>query len=136
MDERPFMNKTAQPEEAALQAALGGSQLFYERLLALADGYSREWGFTKSGGWLLKLFDRKKALLYLIPLNGAFKISLTLREAERESLLQDQELASLHESLLASKKYVEGFALQFEVREADGFRAAELLIGKLIALRG
>ena len=135
MDERPFMDKSAQPEEAALQAALESSQPFYERLLALAEGYSSEWGFTKSGGWLLKLFDRKKALLYLIPLKGAFKISLTLREAEKQAFLEDQELASLHESLLTSKKYVEGFALQFEVRDDKGFQAAELLIGKLIALR-
>lgn len=135
MDERPFMDKSAQPEALALRAALGSSHPFYEKLLALADGYSREWNFTKSGGWLLKLFDRKKALCYLIPLKGAFKISLTLREAEKQAFLEDQELASLHESLLTSKKYVEGFALQFEVRDDKGFQAAELLIGKLIALR-
>ena len=84
---------------------------------------------------MLKLYDRKKALFYLIPLNVSFKISLTLRENERQAFLLDNELKMLHDKISLSKKYVEGFALQFEITNKNEFRSLELLIRKLIELR-
>jgi hypothetical protein len=94
-----------------------------------------EWTFSQSSGWILKVHDRKKALFYLIPLKDGLKISLTMRESERAALLRDKELAGMHTAISSSKKYAEGFALQFGLADEKGFRSFELFIRKLIAIR-
>ena len=84
---------------------------------------------------MLKVFDRKKALFYLIPLNNAFKISLTIRENEREKLLEDVDLAGLREKISAAKKYPEGYALQFMIAEHVDMPILIKFLTKLLALR-
>lgn len=84
---------------------------------------------------MLKLHDRRKALLYLIPLYGGFKVSLTVRENERNAFLSDGELSTMHDKISSSKKYPEGFALQFEIANKKEFQPLELVIRKLIAIR-
>ena len=135
MENRPFTDKGPKPSEPALQTALGSAYTCWQKLLALASAYSQEWTFTKSSGWILKVYDRKKALFYLIPSSGAFKISLAIRESEREAFLGDEGLGNLHAQLLSAKKFIEGFALQFTLAGLDELPPLELLIGKLIAMR-
>jgi hypothetical protein len=84
---------------------------------------------------MLKISDRKKALLYIVPLNAGFNISLTLRENEREVFIDDEELGSLRKMISSAKKYPEGFALQFDIAIQDDFQPVELLLIKLISLR-
>ncbi len=135
MSERPFLDKSTKPTEQTIQAALGNAHTYYEKIISLAGSYSQDWTFTKSSGWMLKLFDRKKALLYLIPLNDEFKISLTLRKDERDAFLSDDELMIMHDKISSSKKYSEGFALQFNISNKKEFQSFELFIKKLIATR-
>jgi len=136
MTDRPFLDKANQPTEQAIQTALGSMYTGYREIMELAYSYAQDWTFTKSSGWMMKLSDRKKALLYLIPLHEGFKISLTIREHERETFLQDDELASLWDQLAAAKKYPEGFALQFEIFDPTEFQRLVLFVGKIIAIRG
>ena len=135
MEGRPFQDQSNKPTERAMQAALGNTYACYQKVISLASSYAQEWTFAKNSGWMLKIHDRKKALLYLIPLNDGFKISLTIRESERDAFLRDDGLASLHSQISASKKVLEGFALQFEITAKNEFEAPELLIKKLIAIR-
>jgi hypothetical protein len=135
VNERPFPDKSIKPAPKTLQAALGSAHAYYEKVLALSGSYSREWNFTKSSGWILKVYDSKKALFYLIPLNGGFKISLTLRGDERDAFLCDAGLRTMHDRIASSKKFPEGFALQFDIGGKKEFQPLELFITKLIALR-
>lgn len=135
MSERPFLDKSNNPTEQTLPAALGGMYIYYEKIISMAGSYLQEWTFTKSSGWMLKLYDRKKALLYLIPLKDGFKISLTIREGERDVFLRDDELVMMHDKISSSKKYTEGFALQFNIASEREFRPLELFIQKLITIR-
>ena len=82
-----------------------------------------------------KIHDRKKALLYLIPLKHQLKVSLTLRESERAMLLQDKGLSDLHDRIENAKKFVEGFALQFLIGNSSDYGLFEKLILKVITLR-
>jgi hypothetical protein len=133
--ERPFLDESIKPTEQAIQAVLGNVYANYKEVIGLVSSYLKEWTFTKSGGWMLKIHDRKKALLYLIPLNDGFKISLTMRENEREAFLRDAELETMHAQISSSKKYAEGYALQFAVDDQNEFQPLELFIWKLIAIR-
>jgi hypothetical protein len=135
MKERPFLDKSSKPTEQAIRAALGSTYTYYKKVIGLVNSYSQEWTFTNSSGWMLKIYDRKKALLYLIPLNHEFKISLAIRENEREAFLCDDELGIMHDKISSSKKYTEGFALQFDITNRKEFQPLELFIRKLIAIR-
>ena len=135
MKERPFINKSIKPTEQAIQAALGSTYTYYEKIIGLVNSYSQGWIFTKSSGWILKIYDRNKAMLYLIPLNDGFKISLAIRENERETFLRDDELEIMHAKISSSKKYTEGFALQFDIANKHEFQPLELFIRKLIVIR-
>lgn len=135
MTERPSLEKSNEPTEPTLQAALGSAYTHYERIISVANSYSQDWTFTPKGGWMLKVSDRKKALLYLIPLNGGFKISLSIRETERDAFLRDGELGMLHDKIAASKRHLEGFALQFDISNKDEFQPVAVLIKKLITIR-
>ena len=80
---------------------------------------------------MLKIHDGRKALVYLIPLNDAFRMSMAIREAERDELLADVDLAALHDKLASAKTYSEGFALQFDVDSEMDFGPVESFIGRL-----
>jgi uncharacterized protein DUF3788 len=135
MTDRPFMDAGAEPTEANLETAMAVAYPRYRDLLELAGGYSRSWGYGKAGGWMLKVFARGKALFYVIPLRGGFKVSLTVREAEREAMLADAELSAMRAALAGAKKYPEGFALAFEVAETAECPELEPFMRKLVALR-
>ena len=135
MKDRPFADQSVKPSDQALQGALGSAYPSYREVVVLASSFSQDWTFAKSSGWMLKISDRKKALLYLIPLNDGFRISVAVREDEREAFLQDDELAMMRDKISASRKYPEGFALQFDVTNERDFQPLTLLIRKLIALR-
>jgi hypothetical protein len=136
MPERPFMDQERKPTEQTLQTALGVAYGPYSKLLGLAGGYAQSWAFGRSGGWMLKVHDRKKALLYLIPLHGGFRASMAIREAERDAFLADGQLASIRAKLEESRKCPEGFALQFDVTDASELAPLAAFVGKLIAMRG
>jgi hypothetical protein len=135
VNERPFMDKSIEPTEQAVQTALGSTAIYYDEIISLVSSYAQEWTFVKSSGWMLKIYDRNKALFYLIPFIDGFKISMAIRENEREAFLRDDELKILHDKISSSKKYIEGFALQFDITDQNEFQPLELLITKLIAIR-
>ena len=84
---------------------------------------------------MLKVYDRKKALFYLIPLTNGVKISMAIRETERDVFLRDDELEKLHEEISAAKRYTEGFALQFDITNKAECQSLKMFIGKLVTLR-
>jgi hypothetical protein len=135
MEERPFMDSSIQPTDSSLESCLGNVFALYQEALEQVNQFSQAWSWTKGSGWMLKVYDQKKALFYLIPLRTAFRISLTLRENERTSLLQDRMLSDFSDRLMSAKKFVEGFALSFEISTREDFERFLIFIHKLIDLR-
>ena len=84
---------------------------------------------------MLKIYGRKKALFYLIPLNDGFRISLAIREHERTAFLHDGELEMMQDKISGSKKQAEGYVLQFELTNPTEAQPLVLFIRKLIAIR-
>jgi hypothetical protein len=129
------MENKNMPTEESLKESLGNAYLFYCKLIHLTNAYEKEWIYAKSSGWMLKISDNKKSLLYLIPLREEFKINLAIRENEREVFLKDKDLASIHPQIGKSRKYMEGYALNFEIKSTNEYKEIEGLIEKLINIR-
>lgn len=135
MEKRPFMDKEAKPEEKKLKQTLEYSYEYYNELMEISDSFLKDWNFSKSSGWMLKVHDKKKALFYLIPLEREFKISMAIREDERKAFLEDDKLSEIHNVIKSSKKYREGYALRFDIKNDKDFKIPFLLIKKLINIR-
>lgn len=135
MDERPFPDKSIKPDDESLKAALGKMFSAYTKVLKQTFSFKSEWAFYKSSGWILKVYDSKKALLYIVPKFNEFMISMTIRENERNVFLKDDELSFTHEDLRNSKKYPEGYALRFIIKTKTDYDNVSLFIQKLISMR-
>jgi hypothetical protein len=84
---------------------------------------------------MLKVHDRKKALLYVVPMNGAFKVSMAIRETEKETLAADADVALLQDAIALAKKHAEGYALRFDVKDKASWDGLHALVEKLIDAR-
>ena len=135
MEERPFSDPAIAPTPASLKKVLKSTFEFYQKLMKQADGFHQEWNFSKHSGWMQKMSDNKKALFYFIPLEDSYRISLTVREQEREQLLKNNSMKTMHPMLQAAKKYPEGYALFFTILTPEDANDCLLLIGQLISMR-
>ena len=135
MEKRPFLDKNSKPTEQMLQSKFGETYTYYENLMSISDSFSKDWNFSKSSGWMLKVHDKKKALFYLIPLENEFKISMAIRENERKALLDNEEFITVHDVINSAKKYREGYALRFNIKNEADFKIPGLLIKRLTIFR-
>jgi len=133
--DRPFGNPNHEPTEEALEAVLGAAVARFDAIRGLAMDFNQEWSFFRGSGWMLRIHDGRKSLLYLIPLRGAFRVSMAIREFERVAFAIDPGLAPLHAALTAAKKVPEGFAVGFDVDGRGDFDPLRSLIEKLIEAR-
>jgi hypothetical protein len=135
MEERPFSRKALPPTDDLISKELAAVAPSYRQLMDVTSAFSTEWIFSKNSGWIQKVYDKKKALLYLVPLSDEFTLSMTVREREREILLRDSEISSLREQLAQAKKYSEGYAMQFRITNKKSFSECVRFVKKIIALR-
>lgn len=134
-EERPFRDPKRAPSDADVVAALQRSAPFYRALADQTATFEKEWIHSKAGGWMAKVHDGQKALCYVVPLVGSFRVSLTVRPAEREALLADARVAELHERLRGAKRYAEGHALRFDVDDRATATVVRELLARIIELR-
>ena len=131
MENRPFSEKELPPNDESLKEILGKVYKFYVELDTRTHQFKRDWNYSKGSGWIQKVHDRKKALYYLIPMNDAFIISLTLREQEKMKFVSDTDLREMRDLLENAKKYSEGYALRFAVVDRISFSEFIPLFEKL-----
>ena len=130
-----FESRSSMPGDSTLKTGLGRAYKYYNEILKISQGYLTEWKYYSSGGWLLKVYDRKKALYYLIPMKGAIDINLTIRENERDEFLKDSNFSHIRDELQSAKKYPEGYALHFTIKTKADFELAKSFLERLIELR-
>jgi hypothetical protein len=134
MEERVFILEQPKPVEKSLLNAFGESYRYFKVLMDISESYNKDWNFSKTSGWMLKVHKNKKALFYVIPLKNEFKISMAIRENELNTFLKDTNLKKIHQRLLDTQKYREGFVIRFKTNDSD-YKYFEHLIKKLISIR-
>ena len=135
MEEKPFRDKLFEPTDYNIKKILSSTFSYCKELIKNTGAFSQQWNYSKSSGWILKVYDKKKALFYLIPYEKGFQLSLAIRENERDIFLKDQEIDYLKEELIKAKKYSEGYAMRFMITDKKTFLRSMLFINKIIALR-
>jgi hypothetical protein len=124
------------PSDHELKNVLGMAYPVYEEIIRLTKDVSREWKYYgPKHGWQLKVSQKKKALLYLIPQKGSLRIGMAVREHERDALLTLNLPSTIKKELSASKKYAEGYPLRLLIVKKSDLKIARLVIDTVKAMR-
>ena len=132
---RPFLDPQSAPEAEAVQRVLGAASSYYRDLLVRTAGFTPSWTYTKGSGWLLKLAAKGKVLCYVVPLVGSFRVSMAIREAERDHLLEAPGMVAFAPLVRAARKAPEGFAIVFDVNGDDAYDRCRRFIDWVVEAR-
>lgn len=130
-----FPDENTQPNDAALQTALGGAFGPIEEILAgvnaLWPNASGEWKFSKQSGWYRVAVLKKRHLFYLVPQRGSFRLSVILGDRAIAAVQSGAHRKRVEQLLRTAKRYPEGTAFAFEPAGCDPGLVVALLAAKL-----
>jgi hypothetical protein len=124
-----FFDKSTKPADADLAKALGAAIGLWNELRRLVGEHfaplTEEWVFSgKSHGWSLRLFQKKRAVLYLKPIEGYFRVSFAFGEKASQAALESDLPASVLKLIGEAPKYPEGRAVRMDIKNARDVRIA------------
>ena len=131
-----YDRREAVPDDLKLKKGLGDVFPVYKELLMLVEDYKQEWKFYgPKMGWQFKVTHKGKALLWLAPQEGSFRLGFAVRDKEKEVLLNSNLPAKAKKELAAAKRYPEGWPLRLQVKKQGDMKAVRLVVDTLKALR-
>jgi hypothetical protein len=115
------MDKAVHPDEKALSIDLGDSKAHLDRIASVIESefgdFHKEWKFYNAkSGWILKMFSKKRNVLFVIPGEGVFRIAITFGQKAADEVMTAEFPDALKEELRKATKYAEGRTIQLEVR--------------------
>ena len=132
----PLTDKLKKPTPARLSRALGRTKKHWDLLEAYVtnhcEGLSCEWKFYSGPhGWTFKVMKKKRAVLYMTPMEGSFTASMALKNEALEGLRASNLPQDLIMEILEAKAYPEGRPARVEVTSQKKIG----IVKKLIALK-
>lgn len=121
-----FDVKTVEPSEQMLITELGKSKVYLDQIAFFIEkeygGISHEWKYYgNKSGWILKLYSKKRNILFVIPCHGYFRISFTFSEKPVHEIMQHELPGFNKQDLLDSRKYAEGRTFQYDVKNDSDY---------------
>src|ERR1035438_696561 len=128
MSPNAFIGRTQPPTDDELSAQLGGARALWDELLVSLALPMQEWhSYSPKAGWSLKLKLGKRAIVYLAPCHGSFRVAFVLGakavEAARQAKLAKAVLRIINEA----PRYAEGTGVRLEIRARKDLAAVKQL---------
>ena len=122
MDTSIFDDKNVAPWESTLKETLGDNYVFWKTIRDYVyqkyPNAIEEWKFPgEKYGWSFWIKDKKRVIIYLLPRDKYFKISMIFGKKAKEKILLTDISAEIKEMLVAAKVYAEGCGIRFDVRD-------------------
>ncbi len=119
-----FDDKSLMPTEQMLAQALQDSYLWWDQLRAFVIKHyppaMEEWKHSgKNYGWGFRLKDKKRAIIYLTPVDRSFLFSIVFGEKATQEALQSTISEELKEIISTARVYAEGRGIRVEVKSAN-----------------
>ncbi|MBN2261906.1 MAG: DUF3788 domain-containing protein [Prolixibacteraceae bacterium] len=119
-----YTEKMVQPNEQMLIADLASTKNLLDRMALHIEknygAYKPEWKFySQKSGWIMKMYSKKRNVLFLIPCNDFFRVSFTFGEKAFEQILLGNFSETVKRTLLEAPKYAEGRSILLEVKNED-----------------
>ncbi len=120
-----YSDKLVVPDEKLLANDLGDTKSYLDKIAAFIEqeygDLKTEWKYYgTSSGWILKMFVKKRNVLFLIPCQGHFLTVFTFGDKAVSMLLESDVSDDIKVDVMESKKYAEGRSIRKEViHDAD-----------------
>lgn len=138
METSVFIDRSKKPDIRQFNRAIGESKPFWTAIKAHIEKKHGEvlevWKyFGPKVGWVLKAQIKKRNLFFLTPLKGYFRITFVFGNKAAAAVEKSNVSAALKEELREARKYVEGRALQIEVKRQKDTAGVRKLVDIKIA---
>ncbi len=116
-----FTDKSIEPDEIALMEVIGEKAEYLKEILnhihIELDNIKIEWKhYGKKYGWQMKVFKKKRNLLFLLPFKNDFSIVFVLGDKAVAACENSDLPKDLIETIKNEKKYMEGRGVRIDVR--------------------
>lgn len=120
MDHSIFMEKEHVPTTVELQEKLGDKIEWWQHIRKFVfEQYpngKEEWNFPgKKYGWSFRIKDKKRAIIYLLPRDGHFKVAFVFGQKAYDCIMQLDVNEKIKKDLGEAKKYAEGRGVAIDV---------------------
>ena len=116
-----YDDKLVEPNERMLLFDLENSIVLLNKIREFIEieygNLKPEWKYyNKKSGWILKLFNRKRNVLFVVPCNKYFRTAFTFGDKATDKIFNSELPEMIKKDLFETKKYAEGRTIQIEVR--------------------
>lgn len=131
-----FNNKLQEPTHEMLSLALGKTKELLDSIFLFIEtefgDFHPEWKYygTKFG-WSLKLFHKKRNVVFVEPEDGYFSLAFAIGEKAFKEIIDSEISDTIKQQLSAAKVYVEGRALRLEIHKKEDLES----IWKIIRIK-
>ncbi|ARV13871.1 DUF3788 family protein [Polaribacter sp. SA4-12] len=119
-----YNDKLIEPTEKMLSVDLEASYMFLTEIKEFIEseyGHLKpEWKFyNKKTGWLLKLFHKKRNVLFVVPYYKYFRVAFTFGDKATNKILESELPETIKTKLSEAKKYMEGRIIEIDVKNEE-----------------
>ena len=128
-----FMDKSLQPDEAALAIALGESFKFWKEIRDYTfkkyPKATEEWNYPGiKYGWSFRIRDKKRAILYLLPRESHFMVAFVFGQKAVDQIMGSDIAQEIRTELSNARVYAEGRGIRIDIRDSSQLRDIFFLI--------
>lgn len=121
-----YVEKLMPPDDKTLTHDLAHAKGYLDKIAEFIRGeygdFKPEWKFyNKKADWVLKMFTKKRNVLFIVPCDKYFRTAFTLGDKASHMILNSTLPDSIKKDFLKAKKYAEGRTIQIEVKSKSDF---------------
>jgi len=133
MDISIFTDKNRVPDNNDLSDSLGNTYGLWHQIRDYAHlkypDATDVWNYPgEKYGWSLRIKDKKRAIIYLLPRDKYFKVALVFGQKATDSIMKSTISDAIKKELEAAKVYAEGRGIRIEIKDEMLIRDIKKLI--------
>ncbi|PKP22856.1 MAG: hypothetical protein CVU05_02120 [Bacteroidetes bacterium HGW-Bacteroidetes-21] len=133
MDISVFMDKEARPDGEMLSKKLAETYADWQTIRDYVfQEYPKafeEWNYSgPKYGWSFRIKDKKRAIVYLLPRKGFFKVAMIFGVKASEAVFASVVSDGIKKELQAAKVYAEGRGIRIDVTHKANLQDIKTLI--------
>ena len=128
-----FDDKLIKPNDKMLLSELATTKIYFDKICEFIKneygGLKPEWKYyNKKSGWILKLINKKRNVLFIVPCDKYFRAAFTFGDKAAEIVFNSKLPEKIKKELFETKKYAEGRTIQIDVKNENDLKSILSLI--------
>ena len=121
-----YTEKLVEPDDKMLSFDLAETKKYLDKIAELIENdygdFKPEWKFySKKSGWILKMFTKKRNVLFIVPCDKYFRVAFTFGDKASDLIFNSKLPDTIKKDLFEAKKYAEGRTIQIAVKTDKDF---------------